>query len=138
MSTTGAIVTPDEQARAYHFVLAAKKAREAADAFDNASDLLKEGKTELSYIAGKKGRDLVEDLFPKEVKMPRRPEPSKTDEAVESLKTGFAYGKMILPGLALIGLLLWLVLSGTTGNIAGSYENMTPEQATKAAAYPKK
>ena len=62
-------------------------------------------------MAGKKGRDLVEDLFPKEVKMPRRPEPSKTDEALETLKTGFAYGKMILPGLALIGLLLWLVLS---------------------------
>ncbi|MEI6464519.1 MAG: hypothetical protein WCQ89_07320 [Verrucomicrobiota bacterium] len=48
------------------------------------------------------------------------------------------YLKFLVPALLVLGALLYLVMSGSTGDMSKGYKGMTPEEAARASAYPTK
>ena len=46
--------------------------------------------------------------------------------------------KFLLPALLLLVFLLYMVLSGSTGDITKRYSNMTADQAARVTAYPER
>ena len=131
-------LSEDDLKQIWDFNRAAEACEAAAGHFRHATEQVKQGDTQGAFREGRSARKLLEPLQPAAHRPAVRAEPSLTERALEQTKSIADYLKFVVPLLAVLGLLLYLVLSGSTGDMAKGYSSMSPEEAARINAYPTK
>jgi hypothetical protein len=98
--------------------------------------LVRQGDTQGAFGEGRSAKLLLEPLQPSAHRAPVRAEPTLVERMVAKAKALAEYLKFLVPALLVLGALLYLVLSGSSGDLSKGYSGMTPEEAARTSAYP--
>ena len=131
-------LSEDDLKQIWDFNRAAEACEAAAGHFRRATELVRQGDTRGAFGEGRSARQLLEPLQPAAHRPPVRAEPTLAERMVAKAKAIADYLKFLVPALLVLGALLYLVLSGSSGDLSKGYSGMTPEEAARASAYPTK
>jgi hypothetical protein len=131
-------LSEDDLKQIWDFNRAAEACEAAAGHFRHATELMQQGDTPGAFGEGRSARLLLEPLQPAAHRAPVRAEPGLAERVVAKAKAIAEYLKFLVPALLVLGALLYLVMSGSTGDMSKGYKGMTPEEAARASAYPTK
>ena len=131
-------ISEEDAKKILQFKLAAEAYAAAAAQFRLAAEHLQQGDIEGSLADNRSALAIVEKQRSVSHKPPARPRPAVSARVLTVRHPIVEYLKFLLPALLLLVFLLYMVLSGSTGDITKRYSNMTADQAARVTAYPER
>ena len=131
-------ISEEDAKKILQFKLAAEAYEAAAAQFRLAAEHLQQGDTEASLADNRSALAIVEKQRSASHKPPARPRPVPSARVLVVKNPIVEYLKFLLPAFLLLVFLLYMVLSGSTGDITKRYSTMTTGEAARATSYPER